>query len=165
MNVKAELQVSRAHGWTFFNLVLRNRSRMRVAVVDATFTISDLVAKFQAHPPAKETTFKIRHIVMPSDLLGAGLVEHFYNSAGKPQGSYSFIIATTIRYRAHVDLFEHRFPRSPPIHALPLYRVKMIALSPIDITRVRWYNKPVPALEVAQRLPELEPADQRVAGE
>lgn len=150
VNVKVELQVSRTHGWTFFNLVLENRSRMRIAVVDATFTINGLVAKFQASPASKETTFKIRRIVKPKGILGAGLVEHFYSAAGKPQGGYSFVIATTVRYRAHGDLFEQ---------ALPLYRVKMVALSPNDLRRVRWYNRHADPLEIVQQLPELEPAD------
>jgi hypothetical protein len=150
VSVKADLQVSRAHGWTFFNLVLANRSRMRIAVVDATFTISGLVAKFQAGPPAKETTFKIRRIVKPGGLLGASLVEHFYNVTGKPQGAYSFVVATTVRYRAHGDLFEQ---------TLPLYRITMVALSPNDLRRVRWYSKPAVPPEIVQHLPELEPAD------
>lgn len=150
VNVKAELQVSRARGWTFFNLALANRSRMRIAVVDATFTISDLAAKFQATQPAKETTFKIRRTVNPGGLLGIEPVEHFYNAAGKPQGGYSFIVATTVRYRAHGDLFEQ---------ALPSYRVRMVALSPKDLRRIRWYNKPPEFVEAARDLPQLEPAD------
>jgi hypothetical protein len=152
INVRAELQVSRTHGWTFFNLVLVNRSRMRIAVVDATFTISGLVAKFQASPVTKETTFKIRRILTPGGLLGSGLVEQFYNAAGKPQGGYSFEVATTVRYRAHGDLFEQ---------ALPLYRVTMFALSPNSLQRIRWYNKPAATAPIAQHLPELDPADLR----
>jgi hypothetical protein len=152
VNVKAELQVSRTHGWTFFNLVLENRSRMRVAVVDATFTISGLVAKFQAGPAARETTFKIRRTVVPGGILGAGLVEYFYNAAGRPQSGYSFLVATTVRYRAHGDLFEQ---------ALPLYRVTMVALSPNDLRRIRWYHKPEEPTGVVQHLPELDPADQQ----
>lgn len=152
VNVKAELRVSRTHGWTFFNLVLVNRSRMRIAVVDATFTISGLVAKFQASPATKETTFKIRRILMPGGLLGSGLIEQFYNAAGKPQGGYSFLVATTVRYRAHGDLFEQ---------TLPLYRVTMFALSPNNLQRIRWYNRPTDPLPIGQHLPDLDPADMR----
>ena len=152
VSVRAELQVSRTQGWTFFNLVLVNRSRMRIAVVDATFTISGLVAKFQAGPATKETTFKIRRILMPGGLLGSGLVEQFYNAAGKPQGGYTFEVATTVRYRAHGDLFEQ---------TLPLYRVSMFALSPNNLKRIRWYNQPAAPAPFAQHLPELDPADVR----
>ncbi len=144
--------MSRTHGWTFFNLVLENRSRMRIAVVDATFTFSSLVAKYQAGPAAAETTFKIRRIVKPKGILGADLVEPFYNASGRPQSGYSFVVATTVRYRAHGDLFEQ---------TLPLYRVNMFALSPNDLRRIRWYNKPVDVPVTAHRLPELEPADQQ----
>jgi hypothetical protein len=144
VNVKAELAATRARGWVFFNLMLANRSRMRISVVDATFSIAGLSAKFQACPPTKETTVKIRSVVKP------GLIEFFYNAAGKPQGAYSFVVATTIRYRAHGDLFTQ---------VLPLYRVKMIALSPGVLERVRWYDKPADPPEPQSRLPDLEPAD------
>jgi len=39
--------------------------------------------------------------------------------------------------------------------------VKMFALSPNQLRRVRWYNKPAVVPEMAQQLPELEPADQQ----
>ena len=67
VSVKAELASTRTRGWTFFNLVLANHSRMRVAIVDATFVMTDLVAEFQANPPAKQTTLKIRRIVKPGE--------------------------------------------------------------------------------------------------
>ncbi len=34
---------------------------------------------------------------MSGDFLVVDLVETFYNAAGKPQGGYSFVVATTIR--------------------------------------------------------------------
>ena len=150
VDVRAQLKATRTHGWTFFNLVLLNRSRMRVAVVDATFSIAELKAKSQAHPPMKETTFKVRRFVKPSDLLCVDLPEIFYNAAGKPQAAYSFVVATTIRYRAHGDLFTQ---------VVPLCRVKMVALSPNALQRIRWYNKPAIPLDSSRHLPELEPAD------
>jgi hypothetical protein len=150
VNVEAGLKATRAQGWTFFNLVLLNRSRMRVSVVDVTFSIIDLVAKHQAHPATKETTFKVRRFVQPGDLLCVDLVELFYNAAGRPQGAYSFVVGTTIRYRAHGDLFTQ---------PLPFSRVRMVALSPNALQRIRWYSKPVTPPESSRRLPELEPAD------
>ena len=150
VNVTAELSATHARGWTFFNLVLANRSRMMVSVVDATFSIADLSAKFQACPAKKEMTVKIRSAVKPGELSPVSLIEFFYNAAGKPQGAYSFVVATTIRYRAHGDLFTQ---------VLPLYRVKMVALSPNAIRRVRWYDKPADAPKPSCRLPELDPSD------
>jgi hypothetical protein len=150
VDVKAGLKATRAQGWTFFNLVLLNRSRMRLSVVDVTFSIIDLVARHQAFPATKETTFKVRRFVQPGDLLCVDLVELFYNAAGRPQGAYSFVAATTIRYRAHGDLFTQ---------PLPLCRVRMVALSPNALQRIRWYSKPVTPPESSRRLPELEPAD------
>jgi hypothetical protein len=150
VRVEAELKATRTQGWTFFNLELLNRSRMKIAVVDATFSITGLVAKFQAFPATEETTFKVRRFVAPGDLLHVDLVELFYNATGKPQGAYSFMVATTIRYRAHGDLFTQ---------SLPLSRVRMIALSPNGLKRVRWYNKPASPPEPSRHLPELEPAD------
>jgi hypothetical protein len=150
VDVRAELKATRAQGWTFFNLVLVNRSRMRVAIVDATFAITGLVANFQASPPTKETTFKLRHFVMSGDFLCVDLVELFYSAAGRPQGGYSFVVATTIRYRAHGDLFTQ---------ILPLCRVRMTALSPNALQRIRWYSKPATPIEPSRHLPELEPAD------
>jgi hypothetical protein len=150
VDVEAGLKTTRFQGWTFFNLELLNRSRMRIAVVDATFSITDLVAKFQATAPTKETTFKVRRFVKPSDILRVDLVEIFYNAAGKPQGGYSFVVAATIRYRAHGDLFTQ---------PLPLCRVKMTALSANALQRIRWYNKPATVPEPSRHLPELEPAD------
>jgi hypothetical protein len=150
VNVKAELSATRARGWIFFNLVLENRSRMAISVVDATFSIAGLAAKFQACPPNRETTAKIRCVVKPGEIFPVSLIELFYNAAGKPQGPYSFAVATTIRYRAHGDLFTQ---------VLPLYRVKMIALSPNVLARVRWYDKPANPPEPVLRLPDLEPAD------
>lgn len=150
INVKAQLQVTRTHGWTFFNMVLENRSRMRISVVDVTFSITNLVAKHQACPPTEETTFKIHRAVNAGDILAAGLVELFYQAAGKPQSGYSFLVSTTIRYRGHGDLFEQ---------TLPLYRVRMVALSPNHLERVRWYNKPADLPQPSRELPALEPAD------
>lgn len=149
VRVEAELKATRTQGWTFFNLMLLNRSRMKIAIVDATFSITGLVAKFQAFPATKETTYKVRRFVTPGDLMHFDVVEIFYNAAGRPQGAYSFIVATTIRYRAHGDLFTQ---------VLPLCRVKMVALSPNALERVRWYNKPA-SPPAPSRLPELEPAD------
>ena len=103
-DVKAELDMHPGPGWTFFNLVLANHSRMRVAIVDATFVMTDLVAEFQASPPTKQATLKIRRIVKPGEAVPLSLIEPFYSAAGKPQGSYSFVVAATIRYRAHGDL-------------------------------------------------------------
>jgi hypothetical protein len=150
VRVEAELKATRTQGWTFFNLMLLNRSRMRIAVVDATFSITGLVAKFQAFPATKATTFKVRRFLTPGDFMHLDLVEIFYNAAGKPQGAYSFVVATTIRYRAHGDLFTQ---------VLPLSRVRMVALSPNALRRVRWYSKPAGAPEPSRLLPELEPAD------
>lgn len=152
VNLKADLHVSKDQGWTFFNLLLVNGCRMNVAVVDATFTISGLVAQFQASPAATETTFKIRRIVKPGAALGVDLVEHFYNAAGRPQRSYTFVVATTVRYRARGKVVEQ---------ALPLYRVKMFALSANRLWRVRWYNKPAAMPEPVRRVPALDPADQQ----
>jgi hypothetical protein len=148
--VKAELASTRTRGWTFFNLVLANHSRMRVAIVDVTLVMTDLVAKFQSGPPANQTTLKIRRMVKPGEVLPLSLIETFYAAAGKPQGGYSFVVAATIRYRAHGDLFEQ---------ALPLYRAKMFALSPNALQRIRWRNKPPFPPEPLRQLPELEPAD------
>lgn len=150
VDVKAELQVTRNRGWTFFHLVVLNRSRMKIAVVDATLTVTDLVAKFQATPATDRTTLKIRHIVKPGDTLCADVVELFYIAAGKPQRGYSFTTAATIRFRAHGDLFEQ---------LLPVYRVKMFALSPNGLERVRGNGQPGGASEHLQGLPDLEPAD------
>jgi hypothetical protein len=150
VDVEAELKSTRNRGWTFFNLVLLNRSRMRISVVDVTFSIIDLVARHQAFPSTKESTFKVRRFVKPGDLLCVDLVELFYNAAGRPQGAYSFVVATTIRYRARGDLFTQ---------PLPLCRVRMAALSPNALQRIRWYSKPIAPPEASRRLPELEPAD------
>lgn len=150
VRVEAELKAIRTHGWTFFNLTLLNHSRMKIAVVDTTFSITGLVAKFQALSSAKETTFKVRRFIKPGDILNVDLVEIFYNAAGKPQGAYSFVVATTIRYRVHGDLFTQ---------VLPLCRVKMVALSPNTLERLRWYSKPASPPVPSRQLPELEPAD------
>jgi len=150
VKVKAELACTRARGWTFFNLELVNHSRMRVAIVDATFVMTDLVAEFQASPPTKQATLKIRHIVKPGEAVPLSVIEPFYSAAGKPQGSYSFVVAATIRYRAHGDLFEQ---------ALPLYAVKMFALSPTALQPIHSHDKPPDSPELSSRLPELEPAD------
>jgi hypothetical protein len=150
ISVKAELACTRVRGWTFFNLVLANHSRMRVAIVDATFVMTDLLAEFQASPPARQATLKIRRIVKPGEAAPLSVIESFYSAAGKPQGSYSFVVAATIRYRVHGDLFEQ---------ALPLYGVKMFALSPTALQSIRSQTKPPDSPERSRRLPELEPAD------
>jgi hypothetical protein len=150
VHVEAELEITRTHGWTFFNLVVANHSRMRVAVVDATLSINGLVAKFQACPATKQSTLKIRHVAKPGEVFTVSLIELFYNGAGKPQGAYSFIAAPTLRFRAHGDLFER---------ALPVYRVKMFALSPNSLQRIPQSVKLTESTEPSSPLPELESAD------
>lgn len=150
VDVRAELVSTRTRGWTFFNLVLANHSRMRVAIVDATLVMTDLVANLQASPPTRQTTVKIRRILKSGEALPLSLIELFYAAAGKPQASYSFVVTATIRYRAHGDLFEQ---------AVPFYRVKMFALSPNSLQRIRWQNKAPAPPEPSRPLPELEPAD------
>jgi len=150
VHVEAELEMTRTRGWTFFNLVVTNHSRMRVAVVDATLSINGLVAKFQACPATKQATLKIRHVAKPGEVFTVSLIELFYNGSGKPQGGYSFVVAPTLRFRAHGDLFEQ---------ALPVYRVKMFALSPNSLQRIPLSEKLTESPESSSRLPELEPAD------
>jgi hypothetical protein len=150
VKVKSELTIARDQGWTFLNLAVLNRSRMKAWVVDATASLSGLQANFQASLPSKQETLKIRRVVGPRESLLVSLIELFYSAAGRPQGAYSFVVNTTIRYRAHGDLFEQ---------VLPAYRVSMTALTAVGLQRIRATGTQPQPSDLPHKLPELEVAD------
>jgi hypothetical protein len=148
VDLKSQLACKRFPG--FLNLVLENRSRMKLWVVDVTIEFSELRAQYQTCAPTRNQTVKIRQVIEPREGLRTSCIEVFYNGAGRPQEEYAFVVSARTRYRAHGDLFEQ---------VLRPCRVRMIALSPLAARRMRWYEKPAQPERLAGALPQLEPAD------
>ena len=74
------------------------------------------------------------------------MIETVYKAAGKPQGEYSFLISGSVKYRDGNNLFQI---------SLQTYRVRMIALSPIRLLRMRWYDQPPGQASTGSRLRRL----------
>jgi len=148
VDLRSELTFNRSQG--FLDLVLVNRCRMKLWVVDVTLELSALEARYQTCAPTATETIKLRQVIGPGQSLRASCITALYNGAGRPQEEYAFMVSARTRYRAHGDLFEQ---------VLRPCQVRMIALSPIAVRRIRWYEKPAQPALPAGALPQLEPAD------
>jgi hypothetical protein len=145
-DIEPELSIARKHGWALLNLVLVNHSKTPIFAEEATFAIADLDADFQSTSAATEATLRIGENLRPGQTLRVSMIETVYKAAGKPQGEYSFLISGSVKYRDGNNRFEI---------SLQTYRVRMIALSPIRLLRMRWYDPPPGQASTGSRLRRL----------
>lgn len=131
-------------------LAVTNRSRIAVWAEEAKLVLSDLEAELQTSTATGQAILKIREFVAPKETLYISFVEALYDAAGRPQGEYSFVASTVLQCRADEN-DEEKFETS-----LPSYRARMVALGPIGLRRMRWFDKPA-----GRRGPDDTPALQR----
>src|SRR5258708_20481023 len=115
-----KLAMTHNDGWAYLELQLVNRSSWWVWVKEATFVLIDLDAESQTAISTGEGKLKILQNIGPSDELIVSLAGAIYDSAGRPQGPYSFFVLTNVLYPVFVDWC---------ISRLDAYHVDMSALS------------------------------------
>jgi hypothetical protein len=116
------------------SLRVTNRSQLGVWVEAAHVNVIGLDQPDQASEPTGHAVMEIHEFVGPSGTLQINLVDAIYVAAGRPWSLYSRAVSIVLRCRTQNQAQE--FDRS-----LPLYRVKMIALFPISLRRLRWFDK------------------------
>jgi hypothetical protein len=129
-----QLQITRQDGWTYLELLLVNRSNWTVWVEEATVVLDDLDANSQTGVPTGQADHKIRQNVVPGDALSVSLAAAIYDAAGRPQGPYSGLILTNVRYRVFDECCNAQ---------LETCRVEMRALTVLGLRRERWYSRKI----------------------
>jgi hypothetical protein len=127
-----KLSLNRSDGWVALGLVVENRSDLTVWAEDATIVLADLDANSQTRIPPDQVIHKIRQNIGANDALRLSVAEPIYDAAGRPQGPYSSLVLTTVRYRVLRKWCNVQ---------LETCLVEMAALSPINLHRARWYEK------------------------
>jgi hypothetical protein len=138
LDLLAELRLSRQGPANTLTLAVTNRSKAEVWAEEVQVALAGLEADLQASAASGSAVVQIRQLIAPAETLNVSVIGALYDSAGKPQGAYSFCVSTVLRYRAGQDdaeLLEQR---------LPSYRAMMVALGPISLRRMRWFDGPVP---------------------
>ena len=95
-----KLTITREDIWNGLELLLVNRSSWPVWVEDASFVLSDLDADMQAVVPTGQARHQILQNVGPNETLSVNLARAIYDAAGRPQGPFSCLVLTNVRYRA-----------------------------------------------------------------
>jgi hypothetical protein len=105
-----------------------------VWVQEAAVVLVGLDATRQAADSTGQATFEVLQNVGPNDTLSVSLAGTIYDAAGRPQGAYSCLVSTNVRYRVFDDWFTAK---------LETYRVEMAALKVRGLQRARWYDKKI----------------------
>ena len=129
-----KLRITRQDGWTYLELLLSNRSSWTVWVEEASVVLTDLDANLQTEVPTGQVIHKIRQNVVPGDALSVSLASTIYNAAGRPQGPYSCLVSTNVRYRVFNEWCNAQ---------LETCRVEMTALTVLGLRRQHWYNRKI----------------------
>ena len=127
-----ELRITRNDGWVYLLLRLVNRSKCTVWVQEASIVLIDLDAQCQTTVSNGAGRHEILQNVGPNDTLNVSLAGTLYDAAGRPQGPYSCLVSTNVRYRV-LDQWRNV--------KLSTYRVEMAALSVRGLHSARWYDK------------------------
>ena len=122
----ALLRIFRQDGWVYLELLLINLSEVPVWVEHATIVLSELEANWQTSISTGQAKHPIRQNVGPDDTLRVSLAGAIYDAAGRPQGKYSSLVITTVRYRVGDKWFNQ---------TLDVYRVEMGALTVFSLRR------------------------------
>ena len=127
-----KLRIASQDGWTYLELQLVNRSSWTVWVEEASIVLADLEADWQTEAPTGQINHKIRQNVVPSDALSVSLARAIYDAAGRPQGTYSCLALTNVRFRVFNEWRNAQ---------LETCRVEMAALTVVGLRRDRWYGR------------------------
>ena len=134
-----KLAVTHDDGWTYLELQLVNRSSWTVWVEETSIVLADLNASMQTEPPTGQGKHQIFQNVGPNETLSLCLARTIYDAAGRPQGPYSCLVLTNVRY--------HVFDEWCNVQ-LHTYRVEMAALSVVDLHSYRWYDKKMKRMNI-----------------
>jgi hypothetical protein len=132
IDFSGRLRVFHNDDWVSLELVLVNRSEVTVWVEDATVALTDLDTCWQAGIPTGRARHPISQNVRPNEELGVSLAGAIYGAAGRPQGPYSCLVLTNVRYRVFDEWCDAQ---------LETYRVEMAALTAVALNSRRWYDK------------------------
>jgi hypothetical protein len=125
------LEITRKDDWVHLELLLVNRSSWTVWVEEASVALSGLDADLQTGIPAGRVNHIIRQNVVPGDAWSVSLAAAIYDAAGRPQGSYSCLVSTNVRYRVFDEWCSAQ---------LETCGVEMRALTVLRLRREHWYN-------------------------
>lgn len=154
--VRTSLELTPQDGWRLLNLAVANRHDTKVWVERAAFVITDLDANMQGGPASGYGSVEIHEFIPSGQDLCVSLIEAVYNAAGKPQGVYSFLLSSMVRY--HLD---ERWLESES----SVFRVEMVRLSGMRIRRVAAGDRATSAASSAAKARSLLVADQTPGGE
>jgi hypothetical protein len=135
----ALLTVTHEDDWTYLELQLVNRSSWTVWVEEASLVLADLHARLQTELPTGQARYEILQNVRPNQTLGVSLARAVYDAAGRPQGPYSCLVLTNVRYHVFDEWCNAQ---------LHTYRVEMEALTAVDLHSARWYDKKMKRINV-----------------
>ena len=134
-----ELKITHNDGWVQLELQLVNRSSWTVWVQEATAILIDLDAESQTEISTGEATLKILQNIRPNETLSVSLARTIYDAAGRPQGTYSCLVLTNVRYHIFDEWCNAQ---------LHTYRVEMAALTVVDLHSSRWYDKKMKRMNI-----------------
>ena len=101
-------------------------------VGEAIVVLTDLDANLQTAIPTGQVNHTIRQTVVQGDALSVSLAATIYDAAGRPQGQYSCLVSTNVRYRVFDEWRNAQ---------LETCRVEMAALTVLGLRREHWYNR------------------------
>jgi hypothetical protein len=127
-----KLRITRENGWVYLELQLENRSSWTVWLQEATVVLIGLHAALQTAASNGQARCEILQNVGTNDTLCVSLAKTIYDAAGRPQGPYSCLVSTNVRYRVLDEWCDAK---------LETCRVEMAALSVRGLHRARWYDK------------------------
>src|SRR5271169_7249488 len=127
-----KLRITRENGWVYLQLQLENRSGWTVWVQEAAVVLIDLNADSQTMVSVGQARHEVLQNVGPNDTLCVSLARTIYDAAGRPQGTYSCLVSTIVRYRVFDEWC---------IANLETHRVEMAALKVRGLHSARWYDK------------------------
>lgn len=126
------LRINRQDGWANLELLLVNRSSWTVWVQKATVVLIDFDGKERTAAPIGRARYEIRRNIRPRDRLGVSLARTIYDAAGRPQGLYSYLVLTNVRYSVFNEWCNAQ---------LQTCRVAMEELTAVSLYSARWYDK------------------------
>jgi hypothetical protein len=132
INFEPQLVITREDTRTYLVLQLVNRSSSTVWVEEASVALADLDADRQTEVPTGRATNQILQNVRPKETFSVSLARAIYDAADRPQGPYSCLTLTNVRYRVFNESRNAQ---------LETCRVEMAALTVVDLHRARSYDR------------------------
>ena len=127
----ARLKDFREDGWVSPELLLENHSEVTVWVEEASITLSELEANWQTTSSTGQAIHPIRQNIAPGDTLSLSIARAIYDAAGRPQGPYSCLVLTNVRYSVFDEWRNVQ---------LETCCIEMAALAVVNFRRARWYK-------------------------